>query len=52
MTTDYVALPPHITVREAIDLLRHEAPDRETIDYSYVVDARRQLARASCRSSG
>src|SRR5271165_6408183 len=43
MTTDYVALPPHITVREALDLLRHEAPDRETIYYCYVVDHNRRL---------
>jgi magnesium transporter len=43
MTTDYVALPPQISVREAIDQLRREAPDRETIDYSYVVDPRRRL---------
>ena len=43
MTTDYVALPPHITVREALELLRHEAPDRETIYYCYVVDHKRRL---------
>ena len=43
MTTDYVTLPPHITVREALDLLRHEAPDRETIYYCYVVDHKRRL---------
>jgi magnesium transporter len=43
MTTDYVALPPHLTVREALDRLRHEAPDRETIYYNYVVDAQRKL---------
>jgi magnesium transporter len=43
MTTDYVALPPHITVREALDRLRHEAPDRETIYYCYVVDHQRRL---------
>ncbi len=43
MTTDYVTLPPHITVREALELLRHEAPDRETIYYSYVVDHQRRL---------
>jgi magnesium transporter len=30
-------------VREALDRLRHEAPDRETIYYSYVIDARRKL---------
>jgi magnesium transporter len=46
MTTDYVALPPHITVREAIDQLRREAPDRETIDTSYIVDPRRKLLGA------
>jgi len=43
MTTDYVALPPHITVREALELLRREAPDRETIYYCYVVDHQRRL---------
>ena len=43
MTTDYVTLPPHLTVREALERLRHEAPDRETIYYSYVVDAQRRL---------
>jgi magnesium transporter len=43
MTTDYVTLPPHITVREALELLRQEAPDRETIYYCYVVDHKRRL---------
>ncbi|HWE38844.1 MAG TPA: magnesium transporter [Isosphaeraceae bacterium] len=43
MTTDYATLPPQLTVREAIDRLRHEAPDRETIYYSYVVAADRRL---------
>jgi magnesium transporter len=43
MTTDYATLPPDITVREALDRLRHEAPDRETIDYSYVIDPHRKL---------
>lgn len=43
MTTDYATLPPQVTVREALDLLRHIAPDRETIYYSYVVDAQRRL---------
>ncbi|MGE3820715.1 MAG: magnesium transporter [Isosphaeraceae bacterium] len=43
MTTDYVTLPPNLTVREALERLRHEAPDRETIYYSYVVDSRRRL---------
>jgi magnesium transporter len=43
MTTDYVTLPPNLTVREAIDRLRHEAPNSETIYYSYVVDPQRKL---------
>lgn len=43
MTTDYAVLPPHLTVREALDQLRREAPDRETIYTSYVVDHRRNL---------
>jgi len=43
MTTDYVTLPPHLSVREALERLRHEAPDRETIYYCYVVDSRRKL---------
>jgi magnesium transporter len=43
MTTDYVTLPAHITVREALDRIRHEAPDRETIYYCYVVDHNRRL---------
>lgn len=46
MTTDYVALPPHITVREAIDQLRRDAPDRETIDTSYIVDPHRKMLGA------
>src|SRR5262249_35347144 len=43
MTTDYVTLPPHITVREALERLRREAPDRGTIYYCYVVDHKRRL---------
>ncbi len=43
MTTDYATLRPDATVREAMDHLRQEAPDRETIYYSYVVDKDRKL---------
>jgi magnesium transporter len=43
MTTDYATLTPDLTVGEAKERLRHEAPDRETIDYSYVVDPQRRL---------
>ena len=43
MTTDYATLPPAISAREAIDRLRQQAPDSETIYYSYVVDDDRKL---------
>lgn len=43
MTTDYVGLPGDITVAEALEQLRHQAPDAETIHYVYVVDANRRL---------
>jgi magnesium transporter len=37
MTTDYAWLPPSLTAAEAIDQLRQQAPDRETIYYVYVL---------------
>jgi magnesium transporter len=33
MTTDYAWIPAHVTAAEAIDLLRAQAPDKETIYY-------------------
>jgi len=39
MTTDYAWLPPTLTAAEAVDQLRQQAPDRETIYYIYVLDA-------------
>src|SRR5262245_49914291 len=38
MTTDYAWLPLDITASEAIDRLRQQAPDRETIYYIYVLE--------------
>ncbi|MFM8273997.1 MAG: magnesium transporter [Gemmata sp.] len=38
MTTDYAWLPGTVTAAEAIDQLRQQAPDRETIYYIYVLD--------------
>jgi magnesium transporter len=38
MTTDYAWLPATVTAAEAIDQLRVQAPDRETIYYIYVLD--------------
>jgi magnesium transporter len=43
MTTDYAWLPANITVAEALDRLRLQAPDRETIYYVYVLDDQRRL---------
>jgi magnesium transporter len=43
MTTDYAWLPANITVTEALDRLRLQAPDRETIYYVYVLDEQRRL---------
>jgi magnesium transporter len=37
MTTDYAWLPGTLTAAEAIDQLRQQAPDRETIYYIYVL---------------
>jgi magnesium transporter len=51
MTSDYAALGPKLTVKQAIDRLRLEAPDKETIYYSYVVDdARRLLGLVSLKN--
>jgi len=43
MTSDYATLPADITVEQAFEHLREVAPDRETIYYAYIVDARRKL---------
>src|SRR5262245_54902100 len=43
MTTDYAWLPDHITVGDALERLRLQAPDTETIYYVYVVNEQRQL---------
>jgi magnesium transporter len=43
MTTDYAWLPANITVAEALDRLRLQAPDRETIYIIYVLDENRRL---------
>ena len=43
MTTDYASLPGEVTVREALNRLRLQAPDRETIYYVYILDDQRVL---------
>ncbi len=37
MTSDYATLAPDLTGPEALDLLRRQAPDVETVYYAYVV---------------
>jgi magnesium transporter len=43
MTTDYASLPEELSVRDALAALHHQAPDRETIYYIYVLDELRHL---------
>lgn len=43
MTSDYASLLPDLTVTEAIDRLRREAPDKETVYYAYIIDDKRRL---------
>lgn len=43
MTTDYASLSEDITIGEALDQLRLQAPDTETIYYIYIVDEGRRL---------
>ncbi|MDP3526715.1 MAG: magnesium transporter [Hoeflea sp.] len=46
MTSDYAVLSPQLTARQALDTLRREAPDKETIYRAYVVDPDRKLLGA------
>ena len=52
MTTDYAWLPVNLTTGQAIERLRQQAPDRETIYYVYVLDeaTRRMLGILSLRT--
>lgn len=43
MTTEYASLPAQITVREAIERLRQQAPNSETIYYVYILNENRKL---------
>ncbi len=43
MTSEYATLAPDETVESALARLRREAPDKETIYYSYVLDENRRL---------
>jgi magnesium transporter len=43
MTTEYAMLPQDITVAVALEKLRLQAPNKETIYYIYITDAERHL---------
>ncbi len=43
MTTEYAMLPQHLTVAAALEKLRLQAPNKETIYYIYITDAERHL---------
>jgi magnesium transporter len=43
MTTDYAWLPANISAADALDRLRLQAPDKETIYYVFVLDDQRRL---------
>jgi len=43
MTSDYATLLPELTAREAVEYLRAQAPNTETIYQAYVVDEERRL---------
>ncbi len=44
MTTDYIALPRHATVAEAIEALRHFEGDNETISDVYLLDNEQRIS--------
>lgn len=46
MTSDYATLAPGLSAQAAIDVLRREAPDKETIYRAYVLDDARRLIGA------
>lgn len=43
MSSDYASLSPELSVRQALDKLRVEAPDKETVYSLYVIDRQRRL---------
>jgi magnesium transporter len=44
MTTEFISIDANQTIRSAMQILRKEAPDAETIYYLYVVDDQKKLA--------
>lgn len=44
MTTEYVEIKDHLTIREAIQVLKKEAKEAETIYYIFITDADQKLS--------
>ncbi|MDG5473008.1 magnesium transporter [Jeotgalibacillus sp. ET6] len=44
MTTEFVSIPEHSTVRSAMAILRTKAPSAETIYYTFVINEEKQLS--------
>jgi magnesium transporter len=43
MSSNFATVTKHMTVQQALEQIRHDAPTKETIYYIYVVDAEKQL---------
>jgi magnesium transporter len=43
MTTEYISLTPDLTVAQASEIIRHSAPNKETIYCTYVTDQHHRL---------
>ncbi|MEW9501580.1 magnesium transporter [Jeotgalibacillus marinus] len=43
MTTEFVSIPEHSTVRSAMAILRNKAPNAETIYYTFVINDEKKL---------
>ncbi len=43
MTSDYVAVSPNMTAAQALEKLRRESPEAETIYYAYVLNDQREV---------
>lgn len=42
MTTEFIALPGHLTVTQAMEQLRRDAADKESVYNSYIIDRQRR----------
>jgi Mg/Co/Ni transporter MgtE len=51
MTTEYITVQPEVTAEEAIQIIRKNGPEAETIFYIYVTDERNHLVGVLSLSS-